>query len=163
MNTQDSIRYSLGMANMICSSYLGDLSDEDLMVRAVEGSNHIKWQLGHLLSAQNRMINAVTPGKLPELPAGFGDKFSKETAASDNSADFPSKDELMTLYRQQHDSLMAAAGELTDEVMNQAAPERMAQIAKTAGEVYAFQPTHWVMHAGQWAILRRKLGRPPLF
>lgn len=163
MNTTDCIRYSLGMANMICTSYLGDLSDEDLMVRAVEGCNHIKWQLGHLLNSQNRMINAVTPGKLPELPAGFGDKFTKETAASDNAADFPSKDELMTLYGKQHDALAAAVDELTEEVMNQPAPERLAQIAKTAAEVYAFQPTHWVMHAGQWAILRRKLGRPPLF
>ena len=22
---------------------------------------------------------------------------------------------------------------------------------------------HWLMHAGQWAIVRRKLGKPPLF
>ena len=27
----------------------------------------------------------------------------------------------------------------------------------------ALHPNHWLMHAGQWAIVRRKLGRPPLF
>jgi hypothetical protein len=24
-------------------------------------------------------------------------------------------------------------------------------------------PSHCLMHAGQWAIVRRKLGKPPLF
>jgi len=24
-------------------------------------------------------------------------------------------------------------------------------------------PQHWLMHAGQWAVVRRKLGKPPLF
>jgi hypothetical protein len=29
--------------------------------------------------------------------------------------------------------------------------------------VFSMQGSHWMMHAGQWAVLRRKLGRPPLF
>ena len=34
---------------------------------------------------------------------------------------------------------------------------------KTAGDVFMFLGSHWLMHAGQWAIIRRSLGKPPLF
>jgi len=43
------------------------------------------------------------------------------------------------------------------------APENLAQIAKTVGELCEFQALHWMMHAGQWAIIRRKLGHPAKF
>jgi hypothetical protein len=29
--------------------------------------------------------------------------------------------------------------------------------------IFLMQGTHWTMHAGQWAVIRRKLGRAPLF
>ena len=43
------------------------------------------------------------------------------------------------------------------------APESLKQIAANVGGIFSMQPTHWTMHAGQWAVVRRKLGRPPLF
>ena len=33
----------------------------------------------------------------------------------------------------------------------------------TVASLFSLAGTHWVMHAGQWAIVRRQLGRPPLF
>ena len=35
--------------------------------------------------------------------------------------------------------------------------------APTVSALFLMQCTHWLMHAGQWAIIRRQLGRPPLF
>ena len=35
--------------------------------------------------------------------------------------------------------------------------------AATVGAMYSLQGSHWLMHAGQWAVVRRQLGRPPLF
>lgn len=163
MNALDSIRYSLGMSDMICSMYLQDLSDDDLLQRPVEGANHIAWQLGHLLVSQNQIVNGALPGSMPPLPEGFAEKFTKETASSDRKDDFPRKDELLSIYRQQHDALLKRAGELTPEEFERPVTGPIQRICKTAGEAIAFQPTHWTMHAGQWAVLRRKLGRPPLF
>jgi hypothetical protein len=31
------------------------------------------------------------------------------------------------------------------------------------GDVFSMQGGHLLMHAGQWAVVRRKLGRKPLF
>ncbi len=34
-------------------TYLGDLTDADIMVRAIPDTNHIAWQLGHLIQSEN--------------------------------------------------------------------------------------------------------------
>jgi len=35
--------------------------------------------------------------------------------------------------------------------------------APTIGAMFSMHGTHYVMHAGQWAVVRRQLGRKPLF
>ena len=60
MDTKTAIRTTLDTANMICTSYLGDLTDEEMMHRPTPGCNHIKWQLGHLIASEHGMISNVT-------------------------------------------------------------------------------------------------------
>ena len=44
-----------------------------------------------------------------------------------------------------------------------AASEAMRDYAPTVGAVLLLIGNHWMMHAGQFVPVRRKLGRPPLF
>jgi hypothetical protein len=37
------------------------------------------------------------------------------------------------------------------------------QFIKTAGDCFVLIGPHWASHAGQWVVLRRKLGRPVMF
>ena len=82
---------------MIAKAYLEDLSDEELLLRPVEGANHIAWQLGHLISSEHNMVEMVCPGSMPPLPDGFADAYTKETAASDEGAAFLTKVEYLKL------------------------------------------------------------------
>jgi hypothetical protein len=163
MNAIDSIKYTLKLTDMIVGMYLGDLTQDEMMKRPCEGGNHITWQIGHLLHSTIGVAADAMSTPLPALPEGFADKYTKETAASDNLADFHTKDELMSLYATQRDALLAALDTLNDEELNQSIPKHWEQIAHTSGELQAFQPLHWMMHAGQWAVIRRQLGRPPMF
>lgn len=52
---------------------------------------------------------------------------------------------------------------LTDAELMRASPESVRYLGPTIGSVFAGESTHWMMHAGQWAVIRRKLGKPPLF
>ena len=52
---------------------------------------------------------------------------------------------------------------MSDADFDQPGPEPMRAYCPTVGSVFTLQGTHWMMHAGQWAIVRRKLGKPPLF
>ena len=93
---------------MISTSYLADLTDQEMMHRPAPGCNHIKWQVGHLIASENSMINQCLPGALPELPAGFAEKYTKETAGSDDEAAFDSKEDLMKLHEQQRTATLSA-------------------------------------------------------
>ena len=42
-------------------------------------------------------------------------------------------------------------------------PESMREYAPTVASVLMLLGSHWLMHAGQFVPIRRKLGKPPLF
>ena len=52
---------------------------------------------------------------------------------------------------------------LSDEELEKPMPEKFQRFGPDVAHLFAFLPSHWTMHAGQWAIIRRKLGKPPLF
>jgi len=163
MDTRAALKAGIDMGNMITQSYLGDLSDSDLLVRVIPGINHIAWQLGHLIASENMMINEVCPGALPALPPGFAEKHSSETSKSDNAADFLKKDEYLKIAAEQRQGTLNALAKLSDAELGKPSPEKWQGYAPTVGDLFSMQGSHWVMHAGQWAVLRRKLGKPPLF
>lgn len=163
MNARQALKESMDTPTMIAKAYLGDLTDEDLLVRPVEGANHIAWQLGHLIASEHQLVESVCPGTMPALPEGFADKYTKETAASDDASAFHTKEELLAAMDEQRAGTLAALENLSDDDLDAPSPDHLKQIAANVGGVFSMQPTHWTMHAGQWAVVRRKLGRPPLF
>lgn len=163
MNSRQALKAAIQGGNHLVHSYLEDLSDADLLVRAIPGTNHIAWQLGHLIASENMMLEALKPGCMPPLPEGFAKQHGKKTAESDAASDFLSKDQYLELFKQQRAGTLALLETMSDEDLDQPAPPALIKFLKSVGHAFAFQGTHWVMHAGQWAIIRRKLGRPPLF
>lgn len=163
MNAREALKASFPQAEMICNAYLGDLTDEELLARPVPGVNHIAWQMGHLIAAENGMIEQVCPGSMPALPEGFKQKHSKETAGSDDPSAFCTKDEYMKLAAEQRAATLKALDSLSDEDLDKPAPESLQRLGPNVAGIFSMQPVHWLMHAGQWAVTRRKLGRPALF
>lgn len=163
MNAREAIKLCIDSADMVCMGYIQDLSDEDLMRRPHAGCNHIKWQLGHLISSDNGMVSGVAPGAMPALPEGFAERYTKETAKSDDPDAFDSKEEFMRLYQEQHTAALAALATMSDEQLDQESPEEMRAYAPTVGSLFSLLGGHWMMHAGQWVIVRRELGHAAMF
>ncbi len=163
MNAHAAIKAASVVPDFLWKAYIEDLSDDDLLVRPVEGTNHIKWQLGHLIASQVGLVESVCPGKMPALPEGFAAKYDKATAQSDDPEAFDSKAELIRLAEEQLAATTAALDSLSDEDLEKPIPERYQMFGPTVAHLFAGLPAHWTMHTGQWAIIRRKLGKPPLF
>lgn len=163
MDAREAIKINLGLSEFISLGYLGDLSDQEFLHRPAPGANHITWQIGHLVSSEHQMMNQVFPGEMPALPEGFVGRYTKETVASDNASDFDSRETLIDSYRQQRGATLELLDRQSPEELDRATPESMQSYAPTVGAAFSMQGTHWVMHAGQWAVIRRQLGRPPLF
>ena len=159
MNATEAIKINLDTADMICGAYLEDLTDEEAMRRPHADCNHINWQLGHLISSDNMMCNGCIADSLPALPEGFAEKYSKEAAASDNAGDFVPKTELMEIHRNQRKAIAEVLAGLSDEQLGAPSPESMQSYAPTVASAFSMLGSHWLMHAGQWVVVRRELGR----
>lgn len=159
MDAKQAIRANIDMAAMVCDSYLDELSDDDLMKRPHAECNHIKWQLGHLITAEHGMVSGIAPGSMPALPDGFKDRYTKETTTSDDAASFDSKEDLMRIYKEQRAGTIAALEAFPAEDLDKPGPEEMRAYAPTMASVFAMQGSHWMMHAGQWVPVRRACGK----
>ncbi|MCA8997843.1 MAG: DinB family protein [Planctomycetaceae bacterium] len=160
MNVREALRIGIDIAEYCCMAYLEDLSDEDLMRRPAPGMNHINWQVGHLIASEYQMIEQARPGCSPPLPAGFAEKYSKETAAIDDPSSFHTKEELLAVYRKQREATLAALESIPEEDFAQ---ETGIDYAPTVAALFSMQGSHWMMHSGQWVVVRRQMGKPPLF
>lgn len=163
MNPRQAIQLNLDMANVIVQSYLGDLTDAELLVRPVPGANHIAWQLLHLIVGEHEMTEDVCPGSMPPLPAGFKEKSAAANSKLDSASAFFPKAVCLKAYEEQRAGTLRVLEKLSDSDLDKPAPEKHASYLKSVGDLMSLHGSHWVMHAGQWAVIRRKLGKKPLF
>ena len=159
----EHITASLEPVRSVVQAYLADLTDADLLVRPAAGMNHIAWQLGHLIASENTHISLVTGSRMPSLPPEFRERHSRATASEDNAAAFCTKADYLNLMNEQRSATLKLLADLSDDELMQPAPESIGYLGATVGCVFASQSMHWMMHAGQWAVVRRILGRVPLF
>jgi hypothetical protein len=163
MSIATQIKNELKLPASTVEAYIQDLTDEDLMRRPVPNANHIAWQLGHLIAAEHQLNNMVCPESMPELPSGFAEKHGKETASSDDVSAFCTKQEYIEAMEQQRAGTLALLDRLSDEELEKPAPEPIQKFGPTVGAVIAGNSAHWMMHAGQWVIVRRQLGKVAMF
>jgi uncharacterized damage-inducible protein DinB len=142
---------------------LGDFTEQDMLVRPVPNANHTTWQLGHLISAENGMVNSVTPGAAAILPEGFAAKFKKDTAKSDDAKAFPTKAEILEVFSKTRAASVEWVKKLTPADLAKPGPEAIRHLAPTVAHLVLLMPVHTAMHVGQFQVIRRKLGKPVLF
>src|SRR5947207_185738 len=104
-----SLNQSLGMLKMT----LADMSDAELIQRPVPGANHANWQLGHLIVSEVQISGALG-AKMPELPAGFAERYSKETAKIDDPSKFATKAALLEQFEKVRAATIAFAKSATE-------------------------------------------------
>lgn len=163
MDTRAALKTGIDMAQFVAQAYLADLTDADMMHRPAPNCNHIKWQVGHLIVSEHQGLQSIAPGSMPSLPVGFADRYTKHTAGSDEPSAFDTKAELLRIAQEQRNGTLAALHRMTDAELDQISPEPIRSYAPTYGAVFSVQGSHWLMHAGQWAVVRRQLGHAPLF
>ncbi|MEM9660344.1 MAG: DinB family protein, partial [Planctomycetota bacterium] len=162
LNAKDAIRASANLSAMVLNAYISDLDDADLMRRPGEGCNHLAWQLGHLISSEVHLLNKVAPGQAIDLPDGFADAHSKQQCGNDNAADFQSKQTYIELFGRVREASLAALDAYSESDLDNPAPEDFREFCPTMGDMFTLIATHPMMHAGQFAVVRRQLGKPIL-
>ncbi|GIW79868.1 MAG: hypothetical protein KatS3mg105_1675 [Gemmatales bacterium] len=158
MTAKDVLASTLDFNHGVLKTYVSDLSDADLLVRPVDGANHIAWQLGHLIASECRMLQAIPGATPPDLPAGFAEKHDRNKTGEDQG--FATKAEYMELFEKVRQSTKAALENLSESDLDKPNPTELSRLAPTLGSVFLLAANHELMHAGQFAVIRRKLGKP---
>jgi len=162
METKQALQTTMNMGLHVLSTYVSDLSDADLMQRPSKDCNHLAWQLGHLIASEVQLLESVCPGKAADLPEGFVEQHSKETRGSDDPNQFCNKEEYEALFKQVRQVTLTALEELPSEDLDLPGPEWIRDHCPTVGHLFTLIGTHPMMHAGQFAVARRELGKPVL-
>ena len=142
---------------------VADFSDADMLVRPCPGANHAAWQLGHLTNSESGALAMFAPEKARPAPAGFKEKFTKETARIDDPKFFPGKAELIEAFSGARLATMEWAKSLSPADLERPSPDKVRSWAPTIGHYVAMTPVHVAMHVGQFQVIRRRLAKPVLF
>lgn len=160
MNAKDPIFQTIRGSDWFVDKYLEGFDDADLRVRPVEGMNSIAWQLGHLISVERMIVEAIKPGSCPSLPEGFDKAHGKGKGQSDDG-EFATLDEYRSLWKAQRDATYATLEAQTDEELDRPNPiERLLHRATNVGLLFNFIGLHTMLHVGQFVAVRRSLGKP---
>jgi hypothetical protein len=164
MNGVQIIQAALGSTQWLLNKFLEDLSDADLLVRPLPGANHIAWQIGHLTSSEAMIVKSEMPDAIyPALADDWAEVHGPKATANDGPAGFRSKAEYIARFNEIRGATIANVGKLTDADLDRPTKGMMADFAPKLGDVLVLVSNHTLMHAGQFSVLRRKLGKPVLF
>lgn len=161
-NSQEAIAYSLRSSKLMFHRYLDDLTPEEFQHRPCLGANNASWIVGHLTCVDRGQLEKLGAKWLPELPAGFQERFATtRAAATGTSADFGQPVDLLRHFDEHRNLLIETVGQLPADVLNSQPPFDSPLFADR-GESLLFVGLHTAMHLGQLSIIRRSLGRPPM-
>jgi hypothetical protein len=165
MTSIDVLCQMLDMNHDMLKRTLADFSDADMLVRPAPAANHACWQLGHLCASECRMISAVKgDGSTNVLPAGFAEKFNKETARVDDAAKFVARAELLETFARVRANTTAIARSIDERDWLKEIPSPFRAGQQTTISFMLHMPAlHTTMHIGQFQVIRRVLGKPLLF
>ena len=164
MNGKEAIQAALEATRSTLNWFVSDLSDADLFVRPVPAANHIAWQIGNVIVGDRWLVTSQLPdAAYPELPAGFVETHGPDGTKKDGPDGFLTKAEYLSLFNAVRSATIATVGGLSDADLDRPATGKVASIAPTLGHVLLLVSNHTLMHAGQFSVVRRLLGKPVLF
>jgi len=163
VNGKQAIRAALEGTRFTFNLYLQDLADEDLFVRPAPTANHIAWQLGHVIAGDRILVTSQLPEvRFPKVPPRFLEAHSPEGATKNGPDGFLTKCQYLELFDQMRAATMDALDNLTDADLDRPTTGKVAALAPTLGHVFLLISNHTLMHAGQFTVVRRLLGKPVL-
>ena len=132
MNAKDVLRQMTESAYRITGAYVSDIDGAGWLVGSVPGTNHISWQVGHLLAGTHHMLTALGQPGLT-LPDGFAEAHAKEMAACDDAQKFATKERYLALMEEAKAATLSAIDATPDSQLDAPGPEFLRSHVPTVG------------------------------
>jgi uncharacterized damage-inducible protein DinB len=139
-----------------------DFSDEEARQPA-GGNKALVWYLGHVTIAADYLLMLYT-GAQTAISKENRKRFGRGSDGTADFSDAPSKDEMVALFKNVHKRLMGFLENLAPEDMEREATGQVVDPTfARLGTAISLIVAHDGYHAGQIAVLRRAMGKDPLF
>jgi len=163
MTAKDVLKFNLVSTRDMLGWYLSDMSDEELKQRPTPKANNIAWQLGHLINSEVHLGSAIPGAHYPELPASIKGQYDNNASASGPAAGYQNKATYLEWFNKVRNATLDCLERIPDAELDKPTSGNMAKFAPTIGALFILTSQHILMHAGQFSVVRRALGKPVLF
>jgi uncharacterized damage-inducible protein DinB len=152
-------------ARTFTESFLRDLTAAEWYWTPAELTTHVAWQVGHLAVAQYnlclRRIRGRTAADQALIPDPFIDAFKLGSKPAAEPAQGPPLDEIKRVFDAVHEQTLKELSGQKDSDL-EVPVEQPHPVFRTKLGAIEWCPLHELVHAGQIALLRRLMGKPPL-
>jgi uncharacterized damage-inducible protein DinB len=166
MSLVAAVREQIVFARNYTTKLIDHVPAEEWFRQPAEGVSHVAWQLGHLAMAQYRLalerIRGRRPGDEELISDAFLAHFGRESVPDPNASRNPSVAEIRAVFTRVHQAVLDELLDLRDATLDEPVLKSHS-LCKTKRESLLWCVSHEMMHAGQIGLLRRLLGRAPLW
>ncbi|MFH1687817.1 MAG: DinB family protein [bacterium] len=154
MTCKETLLYLLKTSQFISDKLIDDVSEEDSLVRGRDQSNHIRWQVGHLVYFGKYILFLAGQGdeSFRQLEGDFGYKSVVRDDGSGYLALAELKEQLADVHRQLYEFVEKASDGELDKIVDE-------KKGTPVAEQIAFWSLHETYHAGQIIPVGKALGR----
>jgi uncharacterized damage-inducible protein DinB len=153
------LQFALETSRRMLHMFVDDLTPEQRLYRICPEANCVDWVVGHLVLTEQR-FHAVFGAASTPLPEGFDKLFARDETAP-RQVSYGDTSNLMKLFDQQRDITINRVCELKEEELIVPLTNPHPRFS-TLGEAAQFCALHTTLHAGQFSMIRRMLGKPPV-
>jgi hypothetical protein len=161
--TNDVLAHNLAMSKRMVHRFADDLTPQEMLHRITPKTNCIAWIIGHLALTDRMMLKrtGVAEDRLPELPAGFEQRFSRDEGCP-QAAEFGDTSTLLGVFDKHHDMLTEQVKKMDAKQLDAPLEKPFPPMFTTMLEMISFMSHHTAMHSGQFTIILRHLGKQPV-
>jgi len=140
---------------------VADLSDEDMILQPAGVPNHAAWTLGHVIHSCEAMAGEL--GVKPWLPEDWVLRFGYGSSPVAVVTEYPRKAALLAALVEASRRLQSALVEAGESGLAEPLPDEplRAELPTKGHALLQILAAHTAFHAGQLAMWRRAVGRPP--
>lgn len=158
MDVHQAIESLLTTADTVVQRYLSDFPTDQWSMRPHPDCNDLNWQFGHAVLSESQMIDGGPSSQLT-----FGKdaaRIYQKTQTGPVGSERLEPEQLWIWYAEVRKHSLDLLRELSSRDLDRPMPDSISSYCPTLGDAYLAVGAHWMMHTGQWAVLRRIANLP---
>jgi hypothetical protein len=165
MSPRESALERIRWSRKFTQQFLPDLSPAEWFWSPPQYATHVAWQVGHLAVAQYnlclRRVRGRTAADEALVSEPFIEAFRFGSKPMCDEAQCPPLGEIKRVFDAVHEQSLSELEKTSDAELDAPLADPHPRFATKLGAV-EFCSQHELVHAGQIAMLRRLMGKPPL-